>query len=394
MKATRKMRRRTRFSRWSVVIQPHLLEHVLYPIVVASAISVGLWLLESRQGRTSETLFGFMSAHLPFEIAVATMVMTVWIISRNIEIWRLPDHFAEEYYDLLERVIEDYRLSRQHDADGLAAARMRDAVASLGVINARTGQSLRFAPDSPAVDFLFDNNGLISITDARPSDWLNPTYNFFLASNYVTHLTRRIRTVAHQGLKGIDYVTRTAPEFERYRQARRDILSELAGLRDSQSAVTYFAQKPASVRFYLLTVDEFERNRSTIELLVAGHELVGCYLFLCNAERLRIADDAPARHKHMKLFLESMAYDDAANLGKVDFAIGVNAECSYLARKGDQLTEVRLSNAADLANFFAGLKSICDFLSANFDDGDVLFDKKVEDNLTTNQKYAHAVLRL
>ncbi len=387
MNPYRFIRDRFRWPRYGFVVQADLLEHVVLPLIVAVALARILWIYREHDPLHPITFGAYLVEHVGFEASVAGLVALVFALARNIVIWTLPDGFSREYYELLERVLYD-RADYRRTGEGVGSSRIADTVYSLRAINARTGKALRFEPDNEAIDFLYKVDGLVSITAAPPSEWLNPTYNFFLINNYLTNLARSINATPPTSLREVAFVDRDAPAFAAHVTRRKKILASLAELKTPAEASTYFAANPISVRFYFLSERELRQSRSTIELLIAGHDLFGCHLFLCNATQLET--EGAATFKHLKGFLNSMSYEFETNEGRIDFAVGIHGTLSYLVRNEDALAVTELSHP-DATLFLAGLSQICKRVLANYDNDEILFDRLLDKHqFTVNRTCAHA----
>jgi len=185
----------------------------------------------------------------------------------NSKIYNAKYGIGNGFFNLLINLLKD--LERPNENEN----KLKETAYFLNINNARTGHMLQFNPDNDSINMLHKVKGMISITQAEPSEWLNPTYNFFLVNNYIATLAQSIKT--HSPITGINFsANRSESHFVEFEKKKKSILLELSQLNYTTNIISFLNDNRIFVRFYIIKEEEIENNRSIIETLIAGHEFM------------------------------------------------------------------------------------------------------------------------
>jgi hypothetical protein len=286
---------------------------------------------------------------------------------------------GENYFQLTEDLIHDM----EHQDKNL-----NEISYFLKVITARTGQMLNFSPDNDSVNMLHQVEGMISITEAVPSEWLNPTYNFFLINNYIASLKQSI--IKNKPIKAIAFSpNREDADFKSFEDSKKNILKEISELEDSKSILDFLKEKNIFVRFYILEQEELDNNKSIIETLIAGHDLFGCYLYFINKNVTSNLIGQQYKER-FNTFRTSINYNLNDNKNRNDLAIALaNTNLKTIYRKGNDLVSRTLTvdNSSELKSY---LKELCKLLHNNYDQETHLFNSYFnKQNYIMNDEYCY-----
>lgn len=139
---------------------------------------------------------------------------------------------------------------------------------------------VEFKPDSATFEALHTMKGALSITDAHPLEWLNPTYNFFLISHYVSVIHQSFGRISNDGCEKITFeiVNRDSDDVKSFFSEGVDLLKELSEIKNTQQLQEIIDGN--HLRFYILDKETIKKNSGVINLLIAGHEMFGIHLYI------------------------------------------------------------------------------------------------------------------
>lgn len=312
-------------------------------------------------------------------------IITIENIIYNVQIFNVKKgKLKYETFKLINKTIEEAKDDRNK-------IRIADKLFLIETLSYYYG-GLNFNPDSEAIDILHKKCGIISITDAMPMEWLNPTYYFFLVNNLTNSLINRIDL--SKKIKSIKYTeNKDHNEFKNFLNKKKLVLEEIKELANYTELVNYISDNKLSVRFYLLKPKHFQRNKKIIELLISLHNMFGIYLFFINKETF---DSAKERYQTLENLLKSVDFysDDNEEKNK-DFAISFSKDSTtkITYRKGSELI-IKEMKDENMVLFFNVLKKISGDVAENYSkkDGFVLYGEKTPTNFTENNTYNHIYL--
>lgn len=289
------------------------------------------------------------------------------------------------FFDLLNHMMNDLgRPSENED-------KLKETSYFLKVNNARTGDMLSFSPDNESINMLHKVTGMISVTQASPFEWLNPTYSFFLVNNYIASVSQSILKKAP--INSIKFSkNREEENFVTFEQSKRDILCELSKL--GIGALNQFLRdNKIFIRFYILGEDELVNNKSIIETLIAGHDLFGCYMYFINRKfydsLVKDKDDAIIKFYS---FLHGVQYNHSENKEKIDLAVACcNGVLNVIHRKNGELRTEEIKTA-DIGDFESFISRISGLLHSNYDEESHLFVSYFKrKNFSFNEEFCHII---
>lgn len=263
----------------------------------------------------------------------------------------------------------------------------------LKTMNNRTGKTLEFAPDNEAINLLHKVNGAVSITQATPSEWLNPTYNFFLINNYIASLKQKLKHSPKVSKLKFS-PNRKDDVFLAFENSKFTVLKELSelSLDNVNTLENYLKKNNLYIRFYFLSELEIDNNRSIIETLIAGHDLFGCYLYFVN---ISVLNDFFEKHKkelyqRLMSFIVSIDYNLEDNNNKIDLMLA-QYENSFdvIYRKEDFLATKNLENIEkiEIQHF---INELCKHLTNNYNEKAILFNARIDsNNFAINNEFCH-----
>lgn len=327
-------------------------------------------------------VFWFLVSSILTFIIKAVFLNNIWI---NIKIRRADDGIGNSVFTLLGNLLKDL----DNPDNRIKQSKLRETNYFLRINNARTGRMLEFTPDNRAINLLHQVEGMISITQADPSEWLNPTYNFFLVNNYIASITKAISL--SPSVRSIKFAhNRDDEKFKEFERNRKEVLKQLSELTASNSLIEFLSEKRIFVRFYILSESEIENNKSIIETLIAGHELFGCYLYFVNENFYVNTFKASPEYKTFEAFIQSISYDLRENSGRVDIAIAQSQDkLNAIYRKGDDLTlrELEYRNIILLETF---LIKLSEYLHRHYEEKEFLLDKFFDEkDFVKNNEYCY-----
>jgi|GEM_PF-3029980 len=292
------------------------------------------------------------------------------------------NNIGQNFFILIKNLLMDLERPEENED------KLRETDYFLKINNARTGGMLKFSPDNDSVNMLHQVDSMISITEAEPSEWLNPTYNFFLINNYIASLRQSI--IKNQPIKSISFSpNREDADFKTFEESKKNILKEISELDDAKSIADFLKEKNIFLRFYTLTQDELDNNKSIIETLIAGHDLFGCYLYFINKNVAENLIEQQYKDR-FNTFKTSIDYNSDDNKGRNDLAIALaNTNLKTIYRKGNDLVSRTLTtdNSSDLKSY---LKELCKLLYRNYDQETHLFNKHFQsENYIMNDEYCY-----
>lgn len=330
--------------------------------------------------------FNYLTVFISFFVIFVLKTTYYNNVELNRKIWISKFGLGKELFALIKNILYDLDNKDEKEKD----KKLSETSYFLKTNNSRTGAALIFAPDNQSINNLHEVKGMISVTQANPSEWLNPTYNFFLVNNYVASLTQTIEKNAP--VSSIKLSTnREEKHFKYFENDKKQILQLLSKLTtESNALIKFLKERKLFIRFYILSEEEIANNRSIIETLIAGHDLFGCYLYFIN---LKVFDDLLTgdidKNRFMN-FIKSVDYNLDENYGKIDLAVTLmNDNLNVIYRKQDVLVsrELEPMNSSEFLSFIA---KICQVLTDNYDRPTHLFNNyfKTHD-YTMNNQYCH-----
>ena len=254
-----------------------------------------------------------------------------------------------------------------------------------------------FKPDSDTFEALHNMRGALSITDAHPLEWLNPTYNFFLISHYVSVIHHSFEAISnsHSDAITFDIVDRHASETEVFFKNGFTLLNKLSEISNTQQLQNVIDGN--HLRFYILDKDIIKKNSGVIELLIAGHEMFGIHLYIIDKNIYNILHPETLYCKIFNTEKREETVFDAM------FSLDRNGQLSSsIAQTGTLVTNSnRKEQNQELQKFVKALaRSICNeteyadrYLLYPYVDNGVqgLFDEKAirDFRITFNEKMSH-----
>ncbi|MCB9044465.1 MAG: hypothetical protein H6554_12000 [Chitinophagales bacterium] len=263
----------------------------------------------------------------------------------------------------------------------------------LKTMNNRTGKTLEFAPDNESINLLHKVNGAVSITQATPSEWLNPTYNFFLINNYVASLKQKLNDKSSISKLWFSK-NREDSVFLEFEKSKFQIIDELSSLSldNVNTLENYLKSKKIYIRFYFLSENEIENNRSIIETLIAGHDLFGCYIYFINTSVLSdfFEKNKKELFQRLKSFISSIEYDLEDNNNKIDLMLAqYETNFDVIYRKEDFLATKKLEDIEkiEIQHF---INELCKYLKNNYNEKAILFNAGIDkNNFEINNEFCH-----
>lgn len=322
---------------------------------------------------------------ISFFLTIIIKVILLNNIFINFKIRKADYGIGNSFLTLLGNLLKDL----ENPDENIRKHRLRETSYFLKINNARTGRMLQFSPDNRAINLLHQVEGMVSFTQAEPSEWLNPTYNFFLINNYVASLAKAISL--NSPIRSIKFAEdRSNPKFKEFEFNRKEILKQLSELSLNGSLERFLREKRIFVRFYILSEDEIENNKSIIETLIAGHELFGCYLYFINERFYTNTFKKLTQYTTFQAFIQSISYDLEENSGRVDIAIAQSqSKLNAIYRKGDDLVlrELDYDNTILLETF---IKKLSDYMFKHYDEKEFLLDKFFDEkDFVRNNDFCH-----
>ena len=190
-----------------------------------------------------------------------------------------------------------------------------------------------FKPDSEAYESLHNMKGALSITDAHPLEWLNPTYNFFLISHYVSAIHHSFEMVSSSGSDAVAFniVDRDASETNQFFENGLELLNKLSNVNNMQQLQNVINGN--HLRFYILDKETIKKNSGVIELLIAGHEMFGIHLYVVDKKIYNILHRETLYKKIFNTKMEEATVFDAM------FSLNKNGQLSSsIAQTGTLVT--------------------------------------------------------
>lgn len=224
---------------------------------------------------------------------------------------------------------------------------------------AARGNRLIFNPNNVSIQQLHGIKGSISVTMADPSEWLNPTYGFFLLNHYISTLLNRIGSCDLQKLK--------LSNSRQNRQFRDFLNQQNRFLRIEEVSSLPDIMKGKHVRFYVLKKEVIEKHKGILEALVAGHELFGIYLFIVDYDIISVGGEI--KRLALKIVEQIVPNADESMLSKLDFMLSLTGSddqevVQITYREGNKLTVNPVGNnqldtvqSKDLVDFLNKLRS-------------------------------------
>jgi hypothetical protein len=289
---------------------------------------------------------------------------------------------GQNFFNLIKNLLLDLERPKEN------ADKLKETSYFLKVNNARTGHMLQFEPDNKAVNLLHQVEGMISVTQAEPSEWLNPTYNFFLINNYIASIAKSISL--NYPVSALKFASnRVDQKFIEFKANRKQILKQISELTPDGSLIKFLKEKRIFVRFYILSESDIENNKSIIETLIAGHDLFGCYLYFINDDFYSSEFKRTSEYTAFKSFIQSIKYS-LEEEDKVDLAMAQsNEEMNAIYRKENELIAKGVPYA-NLILFETFLIKLASSLFSHYNEKRYLFDEYfVEKNFIKNDQYCH-----
>lgn len=307
-------------------------------------------------------------------------------ITVNYKILKAKFRLGNEFFLLLRSIL--YDLDNKDDA--IKTKKLQETSYFLKTANSRTGRALLFDPDNQAINQLHKVKGMISFTAATPSEWLNPTYNFFLINNYIASITQSILKSTPVSSIKFSY-DRSEYHFQLFERSKKDFLKKISELTMENNLIKFLNENKIFIRFYILSEEEIKSNKSIIETLIAGHDLFGCYVYFINKDVIDLMKkDQDVDEKRFDTFLDSIDYKLHENKNKVDLAIAlVDNDLEVIYRKEDDLVTRKLT-AMNSMEFQVFITKLSKMLYQNYDSPSYLFDSYFKrENYTLNNKFCH-----
>jgi hypothetical protein len=326
-----------------------------------------------------------LTEHVKLTFVIWFILMVCRNILGNLKIKFLPYSFSKEFFKLLDNALTDSKSTIKKTAN----QRLLETTYFLKASNARAGKGLEFIPDNPSIDNLHKIDGLIALTQAKPSEWLNPTYNFYLINDYITNFYRCFDNYPNP--KTIKLTEdRSHKIFENFCKQKKEILKEISELTETNTLNKFLKQKKYSIRFYFTTKEEINQNKSIIETLIAGHDLFGCLLYFVNLKNINFKDEKSNDNRYFTHFRENIGYDLKDNNDRIDLAVVSLNELNAIFRKEDDLVQ-KIMEDVDIMNFQRYIVKLCRKLHGEYDDEDYLLNKYIfeSDEFVLNKNFCH-----
>lgn len=326
-------------------------------------------------------LDAFSGFILPF--VLVTFFLDIWPLHQKIVNGDYGIGIA--FFDFVENLVYDLSNKKEEERK----KNILETIYYLQTCNSRTGKTLQFNPDNPAIIQLHKTKGLIAITEARPSEWLNPTYNFYLVTNYVASVSQSIiKNAPVQSMLFSE--NRSHHVFARFEEDKKNILKKLSELgRGKQYNIMNFLEEhKIFIRFYVLRDEEVEGNKSIIESLIAGHDLFGCYLYFINNKIYEMLNEYDL--SKFNLFLNKIGYSRNENKEKIDLAVACNENSlEVMYRKNDNL-DIRRIDDENLLEFQSFIVALSSMLYSNYENEHFLYNAYfTKKSFTMNRDYCH-----
>ena len=295
---------------------------------------------------------------------------------------------GNDFFTLLKHLLQDLGSVKERSRE----LKLKETSYFLKINNARTGHMLQFSPDNDSINMLHQVEGMISITQADPSEWLNPTYNFFLVNNYLASIIQSVKRNLPVGAISFS-ASREDASFIAFETEKKDILLKLSKLDVSTNIISFLKEKNIFIRFYILKEEDIENNRSIIETLIAGHDLFGCYLYFINSKVIDEFLKADIDKERLMNFIKSVNYELKENSNKIDLAVAlVESSLKVIYRKQDELISKKLDimNSAEFQSFIV---KICGLLHSNYDQQTHLLNSSfINKGFTLNNQFCHITI--
>ena len=366
------------------VVRFNLVQDILFSLLfsVLAAI-IYLFLFE----HTFDYLSFLLSLRIKFVLVFLFKIIIYNNIKPNIKIKNGEFEIGETFKELIENLLSDLDIKDKNER----IKKVRETSYFLKTNNSRTGKTFQFDPDNTAIDQLHKVQGLISVTEANPSEWLNPTYNFFLVNNYLASISQSI--LKNAPVESIAFSeNRSEKCFVDFKNNKKKILEDLSGLDmvNSDNLMKYLRSNKIFVRFYILEASEIENNKSIIETLIAGHDLFGCYIYFINKKIYDLINQDDMQR--FRNFISSIGYNLEENKKKIDLAVAFNDNAlEVIYRKQDDLT-VKLLDARNSNEFQCFITTLSNLLYHNYDNDNYLFDVYFsKNNYMMNESYCHII---
>jgi len=372
-------------------------EHLLTPLffmilfsLIACLIPYTSELLHISDGKDFlEKFLLLFKNHWFYEISVIIILVFFENIKHQINIEKIEKgKFRKELFDLIDNTINASR-----DGDNLCGIdSIKEKIHYLQYVNQQIGKSLAFEPDSDSINMLQETNGMISITEAEPIKWQNPTYNFFLINNLLISLSNKINK--YSKFNSIEYADSDQDPFKNYfLNDKESKLIELSKLNDIEDFIDFFKENPSTFRFYWITEEKFKLNKNIIELLIAYHNLFGSYIVFINRELFKMHGEVASKSR-LKTIMNYHGYDFNANNGETDLAFGIDdKEINIIFRKDDRLCKEALKND-EKESLLSFIKELTTNINNDKEEPHkVLYFTKLPNYFTKNEKYCHLYIK-
>ncbi len=327
--------------------------------------------------------------HWFFELIGFIILFFYENIRHQIDIEKIENgKFRRELFKIIDSAIKSNE-QENNMIDKLNA--LREKIHYLQYANQQIGESLVFEPDSESIDMLQETNGIISITEADPIKWQNPTYNFFLINNLLTSLTNKINKIS--SFESVNYANSENELFkDSFLNNKTVHLNNIKNLDSVDELLRFFEENPNTFRFYWLSEEEFNLNKNIIELLIAYHNLFGSYLFFINPEYFALYEEND-KQSRLKTVMNYHNYDYSSNNSKIDLAFGINNDIHMVFNKNNALKKETLIEDEKL-NLLHFLKQLAtQILDKKDDQKCILYHTKFPDEFTYNSRYCHTYIK-
>lgn len=371
------------------VFKVNILKDLIWAIIIGFIISIVISifkLYDVKKGLTESikniNIIIYLITYL-FSFFIGFLLKVIFFNCVNTKIGKAKFGIGKGFFDLLRNLLKDLERPTENDS------KLKETSYFLKINNARTGRMLKFNPDNDSINLLHQVDGMISITQAEPSEWLNPTYNFFLVNNYIASIAQSIKKYSPVS-KIIFSSNRNEIHFIEFEKKKKDILFQLSQLNFGTNIVQFLNDNRIFVRFYIMKEEDIENNRSIIETLIAGHDLFGCYLYFINSKVINDLLKNDVDKDRFMNFIKSVNYNLTENNDKIDLAVAlVQKDLKVIYRKQDELVSKTLDtmNSAELQSFIVKL---CDLLYSNYERETHLLNKSFSDKgYVLNNEFCH-----
>jgi hypothetical protein len=366
------------------VVRFNLVQDILFSLLF-SVLAAFIYLLLFEH--TFDYLSFLLSLLIKFVLVFLFKIIIYNNIKPNIKIKNGEFEIGETFKELIENLLSDLDIKDKNER----IKKVRETSYFLKTNNSRTGKTFQFDPDNTAIDQLHKVQGLISVTEANPSEWLNPTYNFFLVNNYLASISQSI--LKNAPVESIAFSeNRSEKRFVDFKNNKKKILEDLSGLDmvSSDSLMKYLRSNKIFVRFYILETSEIENNKSIIETLIAGHDLFGCYIYFINKKIYDLINQNDMQR--FRNFISSIGYNLEENKKKIDLAVAFHDNAlEVIYRKQDDLT-VKTLDERNSNEFQCFITTLSKLLYNNYDNDNYLFDVYFsKNNYMMNESYCHII---